>query len=206
MIELHYYPGNASLIPHILLRELELPFALRLVDRNANAQKSAEYLRLNPNGRIPTLVDDGLVVWETAAVCLHLLEKRQPNHLLPVGPLRSTFLQWLVWLATTPQAESLVYFYPERWASGSAAAEVKASAERRIGEMLDLVEPRLGPYFLGAQLSALDFYFLVLCRWTRNMKNPARNRPKTARLLAELVERPAVRAAFDAEGIGAPLY
>jgi glutathione S-transferase len=206
MIELHYFPGNASLIPHIILRELELPFTLRLVDRSVDAQHSPEYRRLNPHGKIPTLVDGDLVLWETAAVTLHLLEKKQPNHLLPSGPGRAHFLKWLVWLAANPQAESLLYFYPERWAGGACADEVKASAERRIGAMMDLVEGRLAPYLLGASLSAADLYLLVLCRWTRGMANPARNRPKLGRLLAELVERPAVRAAFEAEGIAPPLY
>jgi glutathione S-transferase len=206
MIELHYYPGNASLIPHIILRELGLPFALRLVDRSVDAQNSPAYRWLNPHGKIPTLVDGDLVLWETAAITLHLVEKRQPNHLLPAGAARAHFLKWLVWLATTVQAESLLYFYPERWAEGACAGEVKASAERRIGAMLDLVEAQLAPYLLGPTLSAVDLYLLVLCRWTRFMANPARNRPKLGRLLAELVERPAVRAAFEAEGIGAPLY
>lgn len=205
-ITLHYYPGNASLIPHIILRELGLPFTLRLVDRSIGAQHSAAYRRLNPHGRIPTLVDGDLVLWETAAIVLHLLERKRPNHLLPGGDDRAHFLKWLVWLATTPQAESLLYFYPQRWAGEPCAAEVKASAERRIGEMMDIVEAQLGPYLLGPTSSAVDFYLLVLCRWTRNMANPARNRPKIARLLAELIERPAVRAAFDAEGLGPPLY
>jgi glutathione S-transferase len=206
MIELHYYPGNASLIPHIILRELELPFALRLVNRSVHAQHSPEYRQLNPHGKIPTLVDGDLVLWETAAITLHLLDKKQPNHLLPSGPARANFLKWLIWLATTPQAESLLYFYPERWAEGACAGQVKASAERRIGEMMDLIERELAPYLLGSSLSAVDLYLLVLCRWTRGMANPARNRPKIGRLLAELIARPAVRAAFEAEGIGPPLY
>ena len=56
MIYLHYFPGNASMIPHILLEELGIPFELVLVDRTQNLHKSADYLRLNPNGKIPTLV------------------------------------------------------------------------------------------------------------------------------------------------------
>lgn len=50
MITLHYFPGNASMTPHILLRELGLPHQLQLVDRAQHAQKSPAYLALNPNG------------------------------------------------------------------------------------------------------------------------------------------------------------
>lgn len=53
--QLYYYPGNANLAPHILLEEAGCEVELVLVDRAAGAQKSPEYLRLNP-GRIPTLV------------------------------------------------------------------------------------------------------------------------------------------------------
>ena len=75
MIELHYYPGNASLFPHLLLRELGCPFELKLVDRTQGAQTSAAYLKLNPNGKIPVLVDDGEALFETAAIGLYLADK-----------------------------------------------------------------------------------------------------------------------------------
>jgi glutathione S-transferase len=72
MITLHYHPGNASFAPHVLLHELGVPFELQLVDRAAGQHKTPEYLRLNPNGQIPVLVDGDLVLYEAAAICLHL--------------------------------------------------------------------------------------------------------------------------------------
>ena len=53
MIQLHYHPSNASLAPHLLLRELDIPFELQYVDRAAGEHKGAAYLKLNPNGLIP---------------------------------------------------------------------------------------------------------------------------------------------------------
>jgi glutathione S-transferase len=50
MYRLHYYPGNASLAPHLLLQELGVKFQLELVDRRVDAHKSPDYLKLNPNG------------------------------------------------------------------------------------------------------------------------------------------------------------
>ena len=49
MLQLHYFPGNASLIPHLVLEELGVPFELKYVDRAVSAHKSADYLALNPN-------------------------------------------------------------------------------------------------------------------------------------------------------------
>ena len=56
MLSLYYYPGNASLLPHMMLREIGAEFELRLVDRGQNAQKNPDYLKLHPSGRIPVLI------------------------------------------------------------------------------------------------------------------------------------------------------
>ena len=106
MIELHYFPGNASMAPHILLEELGEQFRLRLVDRAVNAQKSPAYLKLNPNGLIPVLVDGDLVLYETAAICLHLVDTHAGAGLAPAAgtPERAHFYKWLVWMTNTVQA------------------------------------------------------------------------------------------------------
>ena len=68
MYQLYYYPGNANLAPHMVLEEIGAPYELILLDRAKNAHKAPEYLKLNPHGRIPTLIDGGLVLYETAAM------------------------------------------------------------------------------------------------------------------------------------------
>ncbi|MEO5770692.1 MAG: glutathione S-transferase N-terminal domain-containing protein, partial [Burkholderiaceae bacterium] len=85
MLHLHYHPGNASMTPHLLLRELGVEFALKLVDRSRNEQQSADYLKLNPNGLIPVLVDGDLVLYETAAIVLHLVDTHPAAGLAPAA-------------------------------------------------------------------------------------------------------------------------
>jgi glutathione S-transferase len=204
----------------MLLEEIGAPYELVLVDRTHDAHKAPDYLRLNPHGRIPVLIDGDLVLYEAAAICLHLVDRHPAAALAPpLGtPERAHFYKWLVYLTNTVQAELLVYFYPERWAEADAArAEVKARAEARVGTMFDTIERELagggasagagaGPHLLGERLSAADFYLLMLARWTRMMANPARRRPAVARLLDRLAERPSVRRAFDSESIAAPYF
>jgi len=211
MIQLHYYPGNASLIPHLLLEELGVPFELLLVDRARQAHKSPAYLALNPNGLIPVLVDGDLVLYETAAICLHLLDAHPQSGLAPApgSSARAHFNKWLVWLTNTLQAALIIYFYPERWADDAGAiAQVKAHAEAKIGTMLEQLDAELargGPWLLGADFSAVDLYALVLCRWTRGMQRPARSLPHLGPFLQRVLARPAAQRAFATEGIGAPL-
>jgi glutathione S-transferase len=213
MYQLYYYPGNANLAPHIVLEEIGADYELMLVDRNKNEQKSPAYLELNPSGRIPVLIDGDLVLYESAAICLHLADRHAAAGLAPAvgGSERAQFYKWLMYLTNTVQAELLLYFYPERLTDdAAAAAQVKAHAERRTGEMLDLIETALaagtGPFLLGAAYRAVDPYLLMLCRWTRGMQHPARARPHLARFLEAVMARPATQRAFAAEGIAAPFY
>lgn len=211
MIHLHYFPGNASLIPHLLLEELGVPFELKLVDRTKQAQKSAEYLKLNPNGLIPVLVDGDLVLYETAAICLYLLDVHPQSGLAPAPATkaRAHFMKRLMWLTNTLQAALIIYFYPERWADDAGAiAQVKAHAEAKIGAMLDQLDAELaqgGPWLGGAEFSALDLYAMVLCRWTRGFGRPARSLPHVGPWLARVLARPAVQRVFATEGLAAPL-
>lgn len=213
MIQLHHAPGTAAMAPLILLTEIGADFELLPVDTAAQAHKAPAYLKLNPNGLVPVLVDGGLVLYESAAICLHLCDTHPDAGLAP--PLgsaeRAHFYKWLMWLTNTLQATLLACFYPERWvAEGNAAgaAEVKQRAEARIGALLDQLEAELargGPWLLGAHWSAADAYALMLCRWTRNFDRPAREYPHLGPYLQRLLARPAVQQMFEAEGLQAPL-
>jgi len=212
MKQLHYFPGNASMTPHMLLEELGVPYERVLVDRTKNAHQSPEYLKLNPNGKIPVLVDGDLVLYETAAIVLHLADTHAEAGLAPaLGTAeRATFYKWLMWLSNTLQAEMPLYFYSDRWADDAdGAAQVKRHAEAHIATMIDQLEAEFarhgGPWFLGERYSALDPYVLMLCRWTRGMVRPARTLPNLGPYLQRMLARPAVQRAYANEGLGEPL-
>ena len=214
-MELHYYPSTAAMVPHILLEELGTPYRRVLVDRAAGAHKRPEYLKLNPNGLIPVLVDGDHVVYETAAIALHLCDTHPQAALAPAPGSweRAQFYQWLMWLTNTLQASLIVYFYPERWVDQgniAGAAEVKAHAERKVGVLVDMLDAELArhgqDWFGGADFSALDPYVFTLCRWTRNFKSPpARERRLLGPYLQRVLARPAVQRVIAAEKLAPPL-
>jgi glutathione S-transferase len=211
MLALYYYPGNASLLPHMLLREIGAPFELRLVDQGKKAQKSPEYLKLNPNGRIPVLIDDDLVLFETAAIALHLADKFPGAGLAPdVGTReRAEFYKWMVHLTNTPQAEFRAWFYPHEHVSDEVAApSVKQAAERRLYSMFDIISGQLGDkaWLLGDRFSAADLFLFMLIRWSRNMPRPARTIPNLNTLAERVLARPAVQETLKVEGIQAPYF
>jgi glutathione S-transferase len=214
MIQLHYYPSTAAMMPHILLEEIGVPYQRVLVDRMKDAHKAPDYLQLNPNGLIPVLIDGDLVLYETAAICLHLSDTHPQAALAPPlgSPERAHGYKWLMWLTNTLQATLIVYFYPERLVAAgntAGAAEVKAQAELKIGAMLDQLDAELarhgGPWFAGEGYSLLDAYVFTLCRWTRNFASPAaRTRPQLGPYLQRMLDRPAVQRVLAAEGLSPP--
>ena len=220
MLQLHYFPGNASLIVHLLLEEIGAPFELRRVDRAVQAHKSADYLALNPNGLIPVLVDttDGtaaepLVLYETAAIALHLADTHPAAALAPAvgSSARAHLYKWLIWLTNTVQPALIIYFYPERWADDEAGAvRVQAHAEAKIDAMVDQLDAHLarcgGPWLLGDSFSLVDAYAFVLCRWTRSFGRPARACAHLKPWLDAVFARPATQRAFATEALPAPYY
>ena len=213
MIQLHYFPGNASMTPHLLLEELGVPFELKLVDRANQAHKSPEFLQLNPNGLIPVLVDGDLVLYETAAIVLHLCDTHPAAQLAPAvgSTLRAQFYKWLVWMAASLQSQMPIFFYTDRYvAPGNAggASEVQAAIETRIATLVDQIDAHLaahgGPWMLGERFSALDPYAFMLCRWTRGMRRPARTLQHVAPFLARVLERPATQRVLVTEKLQPP--
>ena len=216
MITLYYFPGNASFAPHVVLRELGVPFALRLVDRAAGELKQPAFLKLNPNGVIPVLVDEDLVLYESAAICLHLADSHPQAELLPPlgSPERAQAYTWLIWATNTLQTALNDYFHAERKVdagNSEGAQQVKAHAQARVGDLLAQVDQHLDahgqPWFLGERFSAIDPFLFMLCRWTRGFSDqPARDYPHIAPYLARMLARPAVKETFAAEGLSAPWY
>jgi glutathione S-transferase len=216
MIQLHYYPSNASFAPHVLLHEIGVPFELVLVDRTRHAHKAPAYLALNPNGLIPTLVDGDLVLYETAAICLYLVERFPQARLAPPAgtPERAHFYKWLMWMTNTLQAMLIHYFYPDRIVdagNAAGAAQVKAHAQARIGGLLEQIDAHLaahgGPWFLGEEHGVLDAYAFMLCRWTRGFSaRPARDHAHIGPFLERVLARPATQRAVATEQLPSPIY
>jgi glutathione S-transferase len=205
MLQLHYHPSDASLMSHIFVEELGVPFELKLVDRARNAQKSPEYLKLNPNGLIPVLEDGDLVLYETPAILLHLADTHPQSGLVPAlgTPERAHCYKWMVWLSNSLQATLVQYFYAERYVPDEGLADFRARTEARIAPLLDQLEAQLqtsgGPWLLGTRYSAADCMAFVICCWTRDLQRPANSLPAVGAYLTRMRQRAAVQRAVATE-------
>ena len=211
MLELYYFPSNASLAPHLLLAETNLEYSLKLVDRKSNAQKSKEYLKLNPAGRIPTLVHNELVLFESPAICIYICELDDKSQFIP--PLghsdRPLYFQWLTYLNNTLQAEFMVWRYPDRHTTVPKSAEgIKAAQKLRLVEILSLLDEELSKkkYLLGSNVSACDHFLFMLVLWCDNISRPPTSFANLYRFMSEMSRREAILKVCEIEKINLNRY
>lgn len=160
-LRLHYAPDNASLCVRLALETLGLPYETVLVDRRRKAQRSADYLRLNPNGLIPTLETSDGILFETGAILLWLAD-RHPGRLLPAPDAkdRGQALTWLFWLSNTLHPSLRMMFYPDVYSDDHEG--LRRVARARINQDLKLLD---GTWPQIMKHIALNCYTGPMLRW-----------------------------------------
>jgi glutathione S-transferase len=203
---LYYSPSTASLVVHWLLIELDIAHRLELVDFDTRAQKSPEYLKLNPQGRVPTLVLDGQVLTESAAIAMHLADLYPQANLAPAPgtQARAAYYRWMCLCAYTLMPAYRGWFYPDEPAGPAHVELIQASSRAILEQAWQQVDAHLaasGPYLLGEQPSAADFVLTMLMRWSRNMPRPTDSWPALKAHAALMKARSAFQETYRREGI-----
>jgi glutathione S-transferase len=198
MYTLYYSPSTASLAIHWMLIELGVPFELVTVDVESKAQKSPEYLAVNPDGRVPTLVIDGVAHFECAALLMLLAERHPEAKFAPAPgtPQRADYFQWMFYCANTLQPAYRAWFYPDEPAGPENIEASRRHARARIEIAWDRIDALLSDkrtYMLGEKISALDFMTTMLTRWSRNMPKPASTWPHLGAYINRMRKMPSLR-------------
>ncbi|MBS0296613.1 MAG: glutathione S-transferase family protein [Proteobacteria bacterium] len=205
MYTLYYSPGSASLCVHWMLIDLKVPFELVLVDLASGANKAADYLALNPEGKVPTMMVDGRPMSESTAILMLLAERHPDAGLAPAegAPGRPEYLQWMVYLANALMPSFRRWFYAEKGVPEHVDA-LKADAREWIEGVWNRVEMQLGDgraFLLGEKISAADYLLTMLTRWSRNMEKPATQWPKLGAYIARMKQQPGLIEAHAREGL-----
>jgi len=204
MYVLHYSPGTASMVVHLALLEAGLPHRLELVD--FGQPRSADYLRLNPRGQVPTLVAGDEVITESAAILLWLGDRHPEAGLAPAidDPLRGLYLQTVAALSNPLMATYRLWFYPQDLDHAEHPPALRAALQARIEASWARFDAQLadrGPYLLGERFSGADLYATMLMRWSRNMPRTALAWPALARLAGLVKARPSWQRLCEVEGL-----
>lgn len=199
-MKLYYSPGACSLHPHIALREAGVPFELVRVDLRAHklSRDGDDYYGVNPKGYVPLLeLADGTRLSEGAVIDQFVADLNPDARLIPrPGTLeRYRAQEWLNFIATEIHKQFSPLFSP------TTPDEVKAQQRSRIAGRFDLVEKTLAkqPYLLGADFSVADAYLFNMLRWTEHTGIDRSKWPALVAFYDRVSQRPAVKAALDAE-------
>jgi glutathione S-transferase len=208
MLKLFYAPGACSLAAHIALEEAGANYAAEIVDLKGGQQRSAEYLQVNPKGRVPALVTDRGILTENPAILAYIAQSFPDARLADVhDPFAFATLQaFNLYLATTVHVAFAHVSRPSRYADGeAAAATMKIKAAEMLDESFAMLDAQLAdgrPYVHGEQYSVSDPYLLVFERWFA--RGIVGHPDRFARVQAhrERIEaRAAVRKVLEAEGL-----
>jgi glutathione S-transferase len=202
---LYCAPGAASMAVHWMLIETGVPYEAVLVDIDAGAQRDPDYLRLNPAGRVPTLIVDGAARHESAALLMLLAERHPEAGMMPPpgAPERAEWLEMMICLANTLLPAMRDWFYAGKDGDPEGADAVAALARRRIEAAWDELDARLGKgrkYLLGDRLGTADLLAIMLMRWSRNMPRPATTWPHLDAYIARVCALPSFLEVNRREG------
>ena len=206
-IVLYYSPGSCSLAAHIVLNEIGQPFELRKFATAEKANYSAEYLAVNPKGRIPSLLIDGFILTEAPAILAYLGRRFPGAGLYPAGPseTEARCLELLAWSSNTVHVAYAQLFRPERFVpSEQNYPVVKESGRANYERCLAEIEKKLQhqAYAVGAQLGVVDPFWLVFYRWgVRSSYDMRQKFPAYTAYAERLANRSSVQKALSAEGI-----
>ena len=201
-MKLYYAAGACSLSPHIVLRELGLPFSLEAVDLGTKKTASgADYAAINPKGYVPALqLDDGEVLTEGAAIVQYLADKHAPGRLAPAaGTVKRARLNGhLNFISAELHKAFGPLFNP------ALAPEAREAALANLGRKLDVVESALADgraHITGPDFSVADAYLFVVLSWAPNFGVDFARWPRLNEFHQRIANRAAVQAAMEAEGL-----
>ncbi len=202
MIDLYFWPTPNGYKAAIMLAELSLSYNVIPVDITAGAQFKPEFLKVNPNNKVPAIVDhDGphgqpFAVFESGAILIYLAEKS--GRFIPDDPAaRYEVLQWLFFQNTTlgPMLGQAHHFMV--YASEELPYAIERY-DRETGRIYDILERRLdGREYLVGEYSIADISTFPWIRTRKLHRRDLSNYPNVARWYEAIKSRPGVRTGID---------
>lgn len=198
MYKLYWSRRTGAFAPQAMLEEIGAEYEKLVIDTDAGAHRTAEFLKINPRGQIPALVlPDGTLLTESTAMVLHIGDCHPEAGLLPAvaSAERAQLYRWLLFMSTNIYDAALRYYYSDRYTTDPASAEaVKAAAIRDGDQSWAILATALavGPYLLGDRFGAGDIYLTMLATWHPDMPGLFAEQPAVKTVFDLTTARPAV--------------
>jgi glutathione S-transferase len=184
MLTLYLSPGSSSMAPHIAVHEIGVDFESRWISFAKREQHAPEYLALNPEGKVPTLLVDGRPLTEVAAILYYLAKRFPKAGLFPEGDLEreAQIVSWMSFIASTIHPARRIGV--ERW------KEVFGIAEQRLGRQ---------KWAVGGYSIADIHLFRLYWRFVDSLRPAPADFPGLSAHYDRMMARPAVQRVLEVE-------
>lgn len=203
-MKLYYMPGACPLADHIVLEWVGAPY--EMVEVKRDKLKSPEYLKINPRGAVPALVDGDFVLTENVAILNYIAdlypEKKLHGDGTPRG--RAEVNRWLGFINSDLHQSFKPMFGPASFiADASQHAELAANASKKLSELFKIINTPLTKHdwLAGAHRSIADPYLFVLLTWAKGKKIDLSGLDGLERFFQRMQADVGVKAAMHAEGL-----
>jgi len=198
MLTFFYSPGSCALATHLALEHSGLAYTAKKVDFSKQEQRSPEFLKINPKGRVPALVTDAGVLAENPALLVYIAQLAPEANLAPLDDpwLFAQMQSFNSYLASTVHVAHAHRYRGYRWSDDEAAiATMVKKVPQNMRDCFSLIESDYlrGPWVLGDMYSVSDMYLFTICRWLAGDEVDINEFPRVADHFRRMQELPAVQ-------------
>ena len=188
----HAAPSRSSIVLW-MLEEVGEPYDIHLMSLKKGENRAADYLQVNPMGKVPALKHGDVVITEAAAICTYLADAfPQAKLSVPVGdPRRGPYLKWLFFGPACLEAAVIDRSFPR---AGEVPRQALGYGDHETVMNVLSEAVRTGPYLLGEQFTAADVVIGSGLRWGMMFKGVP-ERPEFVAYAGRMAERPAAKRA-----------
>jgi glutathione S-transferase len=204
MLKLYYARNSCALASHIALEETNAPYEAVRIDFVSAEQRAAEYLKINPKGRVPSLVTERGVLTETPAILAFVAQSFPEAKLAPVDdPFAFGRIQaFNSYLCSTVHVAHAHGGRGYRWADDETSfADMKRKVPQTMRECFSLIENEMleGPWVCGDAYTIGDPYLFTISGWLARNGVDIAEFPKVKAHAEAMKARPAVQRVFQAQ-------
>ena len=198
MLKLYFSPGSCSQASHIALEEAGAVYEAQSIDFSNQQQRSADFLRINPKGRVPALVTDKGILTESPAILAYIGQSFPGTPISsPADPFEFARIQaFNAYLCSTVHVAHAHKRRGSRWADDPAVIEAMTlKVASNMSDCFDLIENTMfsGPWVMGETYSIADPYLFTFTSWLEGDGVDPRRFAKVYEHSQRMAERPAVK-------------
>lgn len=204
MLTLFATKNSCSLATHIALEEAGAEYTLRKVDTAGGEQRTPDYLKINPKGRVPALVTDHGILTENVALLQYVAQTYPKANLAPADAFGLAAMNaFNAYLSSTVHVNHAHKMRGTRWSDDPAAIEtMKAKVPETMTACAALIEAEYlkGPWVMGQQFTVADGYLFTMTQWFESDGVDLAKFPKLTAHREAMLKRPAVQRVIAALG------